>query len=132
MTNQPDLDGPHKLVELINAQTSDVWPLALGLLYVGFVILAQLFKNDSGYWARIAISIVMLSGVISLVAGYLVKGALIYQVKSMLVGNSWEMGSAPLLSVVQAFSPLIGAILLVILVFASHDARAAVIGVWGK
>lgn len=132
MTNQLDLDGPHKLVELINAQTSDVWPLALGLLYVGFVILAQLFKNDSGYWARIGISIVMLSSVVSLVAGYLVKGALINQVKSLHLGNSWEMGPAPLLSAVQAFSPLIGAILLVILVFASNDARTAVTGVWAK
>jgi len=138
-------DGPYKIVELINAQTDDVWPLALGLIYVGFVILAQLVKTNGSIRAKAGILLVMALGALSLIFGYFVRGALIHQVselnkinESIRLGQStnnqylWSVGTTHWWVLGQVFCPLLGAILLVVLVLSCRQIRSAVVNGWAK
>jgi hypothetical protein len=72
-------DRISKTVELVIAQSNDLWPLALGLTVTSFLILAQHRPPEAPRGAIVAFWLVIVLGILALCAGYMLKGSVIQQ-----------------------------------------------------
>jgi len=100
-----------KIVDLITAQSDDLWPIALGLLFAAFSMFVHRRDVSMSSTAEICLLISVAASTISLALGYLVKGALIDSLDQFAKGKPWELGI-----LVEWFSFLQGAAILIALI----------------
>lgn len=86
-----------KVADLVIAQSNDLWPLALGLVITSFLILAQARPPRPSKWVVLAFWFVVVCGVLTLGAGYMLKGNVIQQ----LSVGTWNPQKTGLWSIIQ-------------------------------
>jgi hypothetical protein len=128
-------DNVSKIVDLIIAQSNDLWPLSLALLATAFLMVVS--PVESGRRPRtMTLSLwgVVLLSTLSLIFGYLVKGALIGDVDQLMTPDGkWSLGSVETLSFWQGVFTLAAALLLAaIFWFCKGAATQALSGIWRK
>lgn len=128
-------DKVSKIVDLIIAQSNDLWPLSLALLATAFLMVVS--PVESG---RRAIGMtVLLWGVVLLSAfslgfGYGVKGALIADVDQLMKSDGkWSLGSVESLSFWQLACTTVAAAILVGVFWGYREAATQALSrIWGK
>ena len=82
------------IVNLISAQSNDLWPIALGLLIAAFSMFVYRREVSMSRLAKTLLLFSAITSFLSLALGYAVKGALIDSLDKFANGKTWELGTA--------------------------------------
>ena len=104
-------DRAFKIVDLISAQSNDLWPISLALLIAAFSMFVHRKEVSMSPAAVGWLLLSIFASFASLAMGYLVKGSLINSLDQLAKGNSWDLGT-----LVECFSFFQGVAMIVSLV----------------
>src|SRR5262245_5633 len=108
-------DQISKAIDIVLAQSNDLWPIATGLILVALGMLASPVKAPERkiqYWTVGFLLAILLISIFSLVFGYLVKGSLIISLAELKEPN---INGAAWWSFLQMLATVISLILIGIL-----------------
>ena len=100
-----------EIVNLITAQSNDLWPISLGLLIAAFSMFVYRKEVSMSFAAKAWLLASAIASVFSLALGYLVKGSLINSLDQFANGQPWKLGT-----LVELFSFFQGVAMVVSLV----------------
>jgi hypothetical protein len=129
-------DQAFRVVDLVIAQSNDLWPLSLALIAATFLIWVKLIGDPDPYAWRAAriLEISMVADVVSISAGYLMKGSLVAFLDQPHATNDWKLTSAvEWLSLIQLLAMVFAVLtfLIAFVLFRTAMVEAAA-KAWGK
>jgi hypothetical protein len=123
-----------EIVDLISAQSNDLWPIALGLLIAAFSMFVHRREVAMSWFAKVCLLVSAIASFASLALGYGVKGALINSLDKFAKGEKWELGTfVEWLSFLQGGAIFVSLICFGIVFFLPGNFAAKAFGkIWGK